>query len=81
MGVNGWKISYRKYQGWKIITKLTQQDSCWRPARVVRYQGWEDEEFDQISIVGDFPYTDIAGFLSVKDKAQGRDREGLAETD
>lgn len=48
---------------------------------MIRYQGWEDEEFDQISIVGDFPYTDIVEFLPVKDKAQGQDREGLVEAD
>lgn len=32
----------------RILAKPTQQDSCWRQTRMIRYQEWGDEGFHQI---------------------------------
>lgn len=42
MGVSGWEIHKTKHEAeGEILAKPAGQDSCWKEARAIRYQGWQ----------------------------------------
>lgn len=78
-----------------ILVKLTEQNSCWRQAKMIRYHGW-----GMSNLIGYGEWSDIKGggfslnWLSKdlattrqykpdkdKDGHQGQGLEGLQETD
>lgn len=63
VGVPWWKISRRTYQDWEDSGQSNTTGFLLKASHGDKISRVQDEEFDQISRVGDFCKTDPAGFL------------------